>query len=1274
VAEPHDPNKPPNPYTNPGRPVDDDPLRINLQPIDIRTHTRGLSIQTPPVLELIRPSGEVDTDAEGSDTLKFEWEVDYDLLGGNTNDRFTTKLYVSALAPGAGLWPDDDWRERPEDGLLSVLYVDPPLAEDDDTNPGRIITAPIELKIGRRYVVDITDAGSLSNPAAWVDSGPSGQEKRTIVEFDASVRRLLTAGQTYHWGVELLKHGESTNTYEAGSFESAPVTATAPFSAVTVLTHGFQLGLLASFFDNGQFQQPPAFMEMAQLIVRASGGGVVLSYDKAHGDWVDVGTGKKGAEALASAAGKAVVLVSDWYVESDISDSGFAEAAADALYTSLVDLDRQVGGRFVASATPGPASYIKGSLLNSPLHFIGHSRGTVVNSEIIQRLGFHKVVESGIHMTTLDPHDFDQPSLEIKIEDLLKTVKDTGEKLQTGAIVAGAAAFLTGNWGAIPTLYRAYTFIEKVNSAIEKSLNWAEALGVSLNIAYNDFKDPNVQVWSNVEFADNYYQTAASMDGVTATPNGRPLDPTPVTPPGPPPGPAVFDQTKSTADIDLLLGNDKPEESIAGFGFEDFGITGFGGPHSRVWQWYAGTIDTGMLEFADMPIWRSKGDQGLATEILSVIPLTTTYNEKPWYSSNPYRVVESAADRVPYTQKPHDSVLDIQEGIGIGWYFSAAGGGDDFRPDRNTGKTVDVTVDNTEVTAPKDGAVPSIFNGDFENGLRQSLYARATGADDKYRFPLSYELPGWSFHGGEGYRLNTGFEVGGFTLPNFDFTGLFVIETDPAKLGLEVVKKFFDWGAGKLLDIVGAHLKLKAFGIPKAPNTPFAPETAVEGYKEKVYDKHWSNNELVTKTLDFTGKVFDLFSSLYDLLGGPTVGDFIPDSFEKWAESLFQYDPEKKGVVPTSPEKFKDWLLGIAEKNLGDLFKSDGDYALLMGGGDVLKDIVYITAEALLGDVGKQMTDKLFDGAIEFDTIKHNRLLVPVDKPYLAFEILAPFLFTNTGKIVVEFDGAGADAGFNPTPVEVMLDHTGFMSRHTYWMEVPEEWRGKTGTLSLTKSKELKEATTFLPFSVTDQSLDPSFDPLGSFSQLLFIDDIRFTDSYVQVDLSANSVDEFTQSVTATLTLVGPINPAASTVVVFDWDDGVDSVVSATIAAGASSTTFTHTYRDDNPSFTPQDLKSLVATSNNTAAGGKATLTVRNVVPTIELLELDRYEIDEGDEVKLSTIFSDASPEDTYNVTIDWGDGESKTLFIEADDEEGAIEELHTYLDDHPAPAPRRTR
>ncbi|MDT3697621.1 MAG: LamG-like jellyroll fold domain-containing protein [Ignavibacterium sp.] len=89
------------------------------------------------------------------------------------------------------------------------------------------------------------------------------------------------------------------------------------------------------------------------------------------------------------------VFIFDWTLESAINVHGFAEAAGDVLAATLVNLANDY------------------SFLLKHLHFIGHSRGCVVNSEAIQRLIYWAAngilpsevnLDPEIHMTTLDPH------------------------------------------------------------------------------------------------------------------------------------------------------------------------------------------------------------------------------------------------------------------------------------------------------------------------------------------------------------------------------------------------------------------------------------------------------------------------------------------------------------------------------------------------------------------------------------------------------------------------------------------------------------------------------------------------------------------------------------------------------------------------------------------------------------------------------------------------------------------------------------------------------
>lgn len=150
---------------------------------------------------------------------------------------------------------------------------------------------------------------------------------------------------------------------------------------VTVVTHGFQLG------NSGG----DSLMPLANAI-REQADGWLLDYDIS-------GQGGEGAfevnpnvpgEAGAASSGEAVLLF-DWAPESNELTDGWGDAAGDALFNLLVGLD------FVRPADPSDSK---------PLHFIGHSFGTAVTSEAVERLAAFEI--SVDHVTYLDPHDFDQ--------------------------------------------------------------------------------------------------------------------------------------------------------------------------------------------------------------------------------------------------------------------------------------------------------------------------------------------------------------------------------------------------------------------------------------------------------------------------------------------------------------------------------------------------------------------------------------------------------------------------------------------------------------------------------------------------------------------------------------------------------------------------------------------------------------------------------------------------------------------------------------------------
>ncbi len=85
-------------------------------------------------------------------------------------------------------------------------------------------------------------------------------------------------------------------------------------------------------------------------------------------------------------------------------------------------------------------------------------------------------------MTTIDPHDFVQEGLNIPVGELFDK-----------------ALALSKNLAKDPLTRKIAEEIIKYASKISRFS------GEDLD--YSDFQEPRVQVWDNVSFADNYYQT-----------------------------------------------------------------------------------------------------------------------------------------------------------------------------------------------------------------------------------------------------------------------------------------------------------------------------------------------------------------------------------------------------------------------------------------------------------------------------------------------------------------------------------------------------------------------------------------------------------------------------------------------------------------------------------------------------------------------------------------------------------------------------------------------
>jgi hypothetical protein len=120
-----------------------------------------------------------------------------------------------------------------------------------------------------------------------------------------------------------------------------------------------------------------------------------------------------------------------------------------------------------------------------------------------------------------------------------------------------------------------------------------------------------------------------------------------------------------------------------------------------------------------------------------------------------------------------------------------------------------------------------------------------------------------------------------------------------------------------------------------------------------------------------------------------------------------------------------------------------------------------------------------------------------------------------------------------------------------------------------------------------------------------------------------------------------------------DWGDG--TVVESTAAAGVESYTASHRYVDDGT------YTITVRATNPYGAFDEAssTITVMNVAPTLELLSIEG---DEGSTVVLQGAISDPGILDTFEVVIEWGDGETSNFALGAG--ATALVAEHIYADD----------
>jgi len=249
------------------------------------------------------------------------------------------------------------------------------------------------------------------------------------------------------------------------------------------------------------------------------------------------------------------------------------------------------------------------------------------------------------------------------------------------------------------------------------------------------------------------------------------------------------------------------------------------------------------------------------------------------------------------------------------------------------------------------------------------------------------------------------------------------------------------------------------------------------------------------------------------------------------------------------------------------------------------------------------------------------------------------------------------------TNVNMTADFTdvGTLDTHTFaWSATKNGDPFATGTaqdFTLTPDDEGEYVVTL---TVTD-------DDTGSSS-----DSVTINATNVPVSIENLTVSEMVDE-NSSVTITGDINDPggadAFTLVAFDWGDGETDTFN--YAPGTTSFSETHQYIDDNPTGTPEDTYTIdVSLSDGTdTVSASVDTIVKNVDPVIAglavALTAGDLTIDENDNVTLTGTITDVGTEDTFDLTVDWGDGSAaETLSFGTGDQPFSL--THTYLDDDP--------
>ncbi|MBB3842014.1 PKD repeat protein [Runella defluvii] len=482
--------------------------------------------------------------------------------------------------------------------------------------------------------------------------GPTNSDFKKIATLPANTTTVLdqklTSKSQYCYRVR------AVNAVGASDFmEAVCGTTNAPPAGITLITHGFSpAGPEAPEKLRDDFTA--SFGVFANSIREKAGAGATVYIN-------DVNTRKwKRWEAVSNNGNgdptKEIILFYNWADASNtelyallnnllyMSNSGYLEGSADILFAMLADAQIPT---------------LPNNLLTSgkPLHFIGHSRGTILLLQLMHRMAKWFPNVKIDHYTALDPH----PAT--NMGDVVRKQRNTYASLP---LVTGYADGCTNTIGcssasvgtAEEIKIRIPENVQKAEVYYRKDGDYEDSDSALENLA-SRFGDPEIYAnavifitnyflppWLQIQYQNRFRRLLVAFDGVP-----------------------------SIGGVNYQLDNTKISEGKTG---------GFGGAHSGVVSWYFGTIDTRLTGSDGKPI---------------------SYDGEPLYLNQWYGTNGALLASKPAREKS-------------GYYFSRIGGGYAQLADA-TNKMNIYEMDNQLQTRPRlnntDGGMKlGIQNGNFE--------------------------------------------------------------------------------------------------------------------------------------------------------------------------------------------------------------------------------------------------------------------------------------------------------------------------------------------------------------------------------------------------------------------------------------------------------------------------------------------------------------------------------------------------------------------------------